>query len=335
MSYPRSPEIDTREEGARLDQRVALHVLQGGAVAKPSPSPPPSVREGGGRFDHLVRTHPCLSAAAHVRYGRVHLPVSPACNIQCRFCKRGFNKWEERPGVTRKVLSPEDAVQTVIRARELCPDLTVVGIAGPGDPLSTPHAIEAFDRVHQAFPDLMMCVSTNGLRLPDYAERLVEVGVKSITVTVNGTEPAIVERVISHVVEGNRLLHGPIAARLLIERQLAGIDAASRAGALVKINVVLIPGVNDLHVGEVARATLAVGAHRINLIPLIPQHELSTSRAPTCAELEKAREDAAEYLEVFRHCQHCRADACGIPGQRSDLAANLYDESFPNTFSHG
>ena len=41
----------------------------------------------------------CFSASAHNKFARIHLPVSPACNIQCRFCKRGFNKWEIRPGV--------------------------------------------------------------------------------------------------------------------------------------------------------------------------------------------------------------------------------------------
>ena len=77
------------------------------------------------------------------------------------------------------------------------------------------------------------------------------------------------------------------------------------------------------------------GAHRINLIPLIPQHELAGLRAPTCRELETAREAAQQHLEVFRHCKHCRADTCGIPGQSQDFGSLLYGQSVETTFSHG
>ena len=64
-------------------------------------------------YDHLIKKHPCFNGSAHSRYGRIHLPVSPACNIQCRFCKRGFNKWENRPGVSRTILAPEDSLSIV------------------------------------------------------------------------------------------------------------------------------------------------------------------------------------------------------------------------------
>ena len=47
-----------------------------------------------------------------------------------------------------------------------------------------------------------------------------------------------------------------------------------------------------------------------------------------------AREAAEQYLPVFRHCKHCRADACGIPGSGVDLADKLYGQS-PPVFSHG
>jgi nitrogen fixation protein NifB len=68
------------------------------------------------RFKHISTVHPCFSGAANTANGRIHLPVSPACNIQCRFCKRAFNKTEERPGVTAGLLNPEDAVELVERA---------------------------------------------------------------------------------------------------------------------------------------------------------------------------------------------------------------------------
>lgn len=106
-------------------------------------------------------------------------------------------------------------------------------------------------------------------------------------------------------------------------------------GALIKINIVLIPGVNDQHVGEIAKTVQELGAAIINLIPLIPQHEMADIPAPECRELNEARAAAEAYLPVFRHCQHCRADACGIPGQQ-DLSNLLYAyRDLEQTFSHG
>ena len=32
--------------------------------------------------------HPCFSKDAHKKYGRIHLPVAPRCNMQCNFCNR-------------------------------------------------------------------------------------------------------------------------------------------------------------------------------------------------------------------------------------------------------
>jgi nitrogen fixation protein NifB len=98
--------------------------------------------------------------------------------------------------------------------------------------------------------------------------------------------------------------------------------------------MVLIPGVNDHHVEAVARTTAQAGATLMNLIPLIPQFEMEALAPPTCDQLQAAREAAEKHLQVFRHCKHCRADACGIPGSGVDLADKLYDRKM-ETFSHG
>jgi len=285
-------------------------------------------------FEHLVKRHPCLSPAGHGKFGRIHLPVSPACNIQCRFCRRCFNKFEERPGVSRGILAPAQALETVGRALTLCPQITVVGIAGPGDTLATDHALETFRLVHEKYPDLIKCLSTNGLELVSKAEGIIEAGVRTTTVTVNAVDPEILERICAGIVVQGKSITGLEAARTLIFAQLAGIAKIVKLGSLVKINMVLIPGVNDHHVEEVARTTARAGATLMNLIPLIPQFEMENLAPPTCNQLQTAREAAEKHLQVFRHCKHCRADACGIPGSGVDLADKLYDRKM-ETFSHG
>ncbi len=287
------------------------------------------------RFAHLARRHPCLGEA-HANSGRVHLPVSPSCDIRCRFCARAFNDAEDRPGVTNGLVTPEDAPDFVAKALALCPAIAVAGIAGPGDALATGHALEAFRRIRARFPDLILCMSTNGLLLPERAAEIADAGVSTLTVTVNGVRPGIVARIVAWVRDAGRTLRGTEGAQMLIGRQLEGIRAASAAGTLVKVNMVLIPGWNDGNVGDTAAAVRDAGASLFNLIPLIPQGELAGFAPPDCAELSRAREEAERSLPVFRHCTHCRADACGIPGV-SEHSAELYGRQAAGsrTFSHG
>ena len=288
------------------------------------------------RFEKISNMHPCFGAKANTTRGRVHLPVSPACNIQCRFCKRCFNKSEQRPGVSSRLLTPEQAADLFDKALAICPEITVAGIAGPGDTLATPHALETFRLIHKRHPGIINCLSTNGLLLDRFAHELIDAGVRTITVTVNAVDAGVLSRICSQIVLDGKLYIELKAAELLIEAQKRGIRKAAELGAVVKINVVLIPGVNDFHISEIARTTSELGAALINIIPLIPQHEFAGHEAPTCTQLNAAREAAEEFLPVFRHCRHCRADACGIPG-RSDLSSLLYEGSRPieETFSHG
>jgi nitrogen fixation protein NifB len=272
----------------------------------------------------VLDDHPCFSEKAHNRKGRLHLPVSPACNIQCRFCTRAQNTTEDRPGVAGGLLSPNEAAQTVKRALALCPDITVVGIAGPGDTLATPHALQAFEQVHAAYPELINCLSTNGLELPGKAQALYEAGVRTVTVTVNAVDREILGKIVSWVKGG----------RDLIAAQLQGIRECAQFGLVVKVNTVLIPGVNDAHIADIAKAVAEAGAVRQNIIPLIPQREFADTPTPDCVQIELARLEAGKYIEQFRHCQHCRADACGIPGL-SDFSKDLYQDRALETFSHG
>jgi nitrogen fixation protein NifB len=265
----------------------------------------------------------------------MHLPVSPNCNIQCRFCHRQFDDRQNRPGVSRRLLRPEECLDKVIRGRELCPEITVVGIAGPGDPLASDHALTAFRQIHGRFPELIKCMSTNGLMLARRAEEVVEAGVQTVTVTVNGVDPGIVQAICTSVHWEGQFYTGRAAAEILLAQQMLGIRSMRARGVLVKINSVLIPGVNAHHMGAIARSVAQVGATLINIIPLIPQHALAHCPAPSCEQLAGARAEAERYLPVFRHCRQCRADACGILGGDQELSRLLYEEPQAATFSHG
>ncbi len=151
--------------------------------------------------------HPCFGGD-HSKAGRIHLPVAPGCNIKCGFCERRFDcANESRPGVTSRVLTPEQAVERVRLVkrhmeRQGGASLKVVGIAGPGDPLANPKTFETFDRVREAFPEMTLCLSTNGLLLPESLERILEYDVHSLTVTVNALTPETGARVYEWIKAG-------------------------------------------------------------------------------------------------------------------------------------
>lgn len=287
-------------------------------------------------YEELTTKHPCFALGKKGSTGRIHLPISPTCNIECKFCDRKINDHEKRPGVARAVIKPEEAVDVVKRSLELCPDITVAGIAGPGDTLASDYALEAFRLIGESFPAIIKCMSTNGLLLAEKAEEVIETGIDSLTVTVNAVDPEIEAKLNGGILYHGVHYEGVEAAKILIKNQLEGIRLVSQAGITIKVNTVFVPGINDDHIEEIAKTVSEAGASIYNIIPLIPQNELSECRAPSCAEIDAARQKCEKYIDVFRHCQRCRADAIGIPGGK-DFGDQIYLKrvATKDTFSHG
>lgn len=278
--------------------------------------------------------HPCFGAKQNK--GRIHLPVCAGCNIECNFCDRSFNSTENRPGVTAAIIKPEDALKLIEKAIGLCPDISVVGIAGPGDTLASDKAFDTFYLVNQYFPQLIKCMSTNGLMLNERANEVIEARINTLTVTVNAVDPKLQSKIISGIHYHGKRLEGEEAAAILIENQLEGIKKVTAAGITVKVNTVLINEINKEHIKEIAKVVSSCGAELYNIIPLIPRYKLQKNAVPGCHDVENARRNASEYIEVFRHCQRCRADAVGIPG-RTEFRDQIYVNapSIEDTFSHG
>ncbi|MCR5141846.1 MAG: radical SAM protein [Ruminococcus sp.] len=289
-------------------------------------------------YEELTTKHPCFAKGEKNGAGRIHLPISPSCNIECRFCERSFNSYEVRPGVSRTVIKPEEAIDAIRRALDVCPEIHVAGIAGPGDTLASPYALETFRLIKNEFPDLVKCMSTNGLLLAEKAQEIIDVGVDSLTVTVNAVDPEIEAQLNDGIVWHGKHYTGVEAAKILIEQQLKGIRLIAGSGITLKVNTVFVPEINGEHIETVARTVAEAGADIYNIIPLIPNHKLKDCREPDCMELERAILRASKYIDVFRHCQRCRADAVGIPGGE-DFGDRIYIDlkrlSRKDTFSHG
>jgi nitrogen fixation protein NifB len=269
--------------------------------------------------------HPCFSASAHVRYGRLHLPVAPGCNIQCEYCDRKFDcANESRPGVTSRVMTARDAIDYALEYLDMHPETSVVGIAGPGEPLANEATFETLEGLRNhaevrkkqplasaspaACPsrDPILCVSTNGLELPERLDDLVCLGVTALTVTIN-TVDAMTAQGLYRNVDVETLLHN----------QQEGAQRAVNAGLSVKINTVVVPGINDSQecIEEVARFARRIGARVMNINGVIPAGSLSNVKPPDRMTVNRLRDVAERHIAQFRCCSQCRADAAGIPGR--------------------
>lgn len=278
-------------------------------------------------FAHVTQAHPCFNEKIHDKVGRIHIPIAPKCNIQCGFCSRKLNDVENRPGVASCIMSIEQAMNHIRKTTESMP-ISVVGVAGPGDSLCNEDTLKLFSKIKEEFPDLILCMSTNGLLVPEYADKISEVGVKTVTITINAVDVDIGTKIYDDIEYKGKVYHGREGFEILLKNQLKGIEMLSKRGVIVKVNTVLIPGVNDKHVVEIARVVKSKGASIMNVLPLIPMNKFKDIEKPGCGMLSDVREQVEEYLPVFRACTQCRADAFGIPGQKNkDFSLELIPNS--------
>jgi nitrogen fixation protein NifB len=269
-----------------------------------------------------MSNHPCFNAKARHQYGRLHLPVAPKCNIQCNFCNRKYDCVNEsRPGVASKILSPGQALRYVDQYLQSDHRISTIGIAGPGDPLANPvETLETLRLVHEKYPELICCLATNGLNLAPYIGALAELGVTHATLTINAIDPEIGARIYAWVRDGKVIYRGRDGAAFLMKRQLTAIPELKRSGITVKVNAIIIPGVNDDHLPLVAQKVSELGADVMNCIPLLPAEgsNFANFATPSAEATERIRQAAEVFIPQMKHCARCRADAAGLIGAAPD-----------------
>ncbi|MBV8607880.1 MAG: nitrogenase cofactor biosynthesis protein NifB [Singulisphaera sp.] len=282
------------------------------------------------QLDHLpesirrrVFNHPCYSEQAHHHFARMHVAVAPACNIQCNYCNRKYDcANESRPGVVSEVLTPEQAVKKTLAVAAQIPQMTVLGIAGPGDPLANPdRTFATFRMLAEQAPDIKLCVSTNGLALPDVVDELARANIEHVTITINCVDPDVGAKIYPWIYWKKKRIRGREAAEILIERQQQGLEMLVARDILVKVNSVMIPDINDTHLVEVSKVVKSKGAFLHNVMPLISKAEHGTyfgimgQRGPSPAELQALQDACSGDMNMMRHCRQCRADAVGLLGE--------------------
>ena len=157
--------------------------------------------------------------------------------------------------------------------------------------------------------------------MPELVDDLCEHNIDHVTITINGVDPEVGAKIYPWIFWNNRRIKGIRAAEILIAQQQRGLEMLVERGVLVKVNSVMIPGVNDEHLEEVSKVVKAKGAFLHNVMPLIAEVEHGTfygvlgQRGPTHTELQALQEECAGDMNMMRHCRQCRADAVGLLGE--------------------
>jgi nitrogen fixation protein NifB len=225
--------------------------------------------------------------------------------------------------VTSGVLSPHQAMVYLETVFEQKQNISVVGIAGPGDPFANPdETLDTLRRVRATYPEMLICVATNGLHLGPYLDELVDLKLSHVTVTVNALDPEIGAQIYSWVRYGKRVLKAPKGAEILLQNQLAAIQGLKARGITVKINTIIIPGINDDHIETVAQEMAKLRVDILNCVPYYPSKgsAFENLAEPSDELVTAIRNKAGRYVKQMRHCTRCRADAVGLLGEAPDAA---------------
>jgi MoaA/NifB/PqqE/SkfB family radical SAM enzyme len=240
---------------------------------------------------------------------------------------------ESRPGVASKILSPAEALERYIKLKETMPNLTVVGVAGPGDALANFDKLRDTLRLIREYDSVVtFCIATNGLLLPQYVSELKELSVSHVTVTVNAVDPAIGAKIYKHIHYMGKKYTSVEGASILLANQLAGIKMLCDAGIACKVNCVTLKGVNDFHIFDVTKAVSALGVFMTNIMPHIPVKDSAFEGLERISnkEIIVLREQCSGNIKQMKHCRQCRSDAVGTLGE--DISIELREDAGERTY---
>jgi cyclic pyranopterin phosphate synthase len=179
----------------------------------------------------------------------LRLSVTDRCNLRCTYCMPATGTHKLDHG---DILSYEALLQIATAAVSI--GVRKIRITG-GEPLVRRGIIDFIQRL-SVIPALeRLVLTTNGILLPQMAEQLYTAGVESLNISLDSLNP----ETFATITRGGDL-----------SQVLDGIKAAEAAGFRhIKINVVVMRGVNDNEVEDFAALTIK-NSYRVRFIEYMP-----------------------------------------------------------------
>ena len=91
-------------------------------------------------------------------------------------------------------------------------------------------------------------------------------------------------------------------------------------GLTVKVNTIILPGINEDHIETVAEKMAELNVDILNCVPYYPNAGSAFEKLsePSSEMVNSIRNKAGQYIKQMRHCTRCRADAVGLLGEKPD-----------------
>ncbi len=223
------------------------------------------------------------------------LPSAPLVNNKIRFTD------SEKPG---SAITPAEAVSWIGNLIKAGKEISSVEIIGPGDAMASPLILfYTLDLLRKNYPEIKIGLTSLGLGGADLAADLAKYAIDRITITVDAVDPEIVKKIYAWVRPGKKTLPLAASAPLLVAAQQESVAALAQAGLRVRIQTTVYPGINDLHIEEIAGKMAGAGASSIVILPFImadsgEETNEEVSKSCDSAALAAARQRAAGFLEL-------------------------------------
>ena len=176
------------------------------------------------------------------------------CNFRCLYCMPEGAKLDY---VLNQELLTNQEILTLIKEVFIPLGFTKFRLTG-GEPLLRPGLVDLVRNIAR-FPQTKdIALTTNAFLLADLAQPLYDAGLKRINISLDSLDPKVFDRII-----GNR-------GKSRWQQTWSGIQAAHQVGFdPLKLNVVVIPGVNDTEILDLAALTIERNWH-IRFIEFMP-----------------------------------------------------------------
>lgn len=210
----------------------------------------------------------------------LRLSVTDRCDMRCRYCMpaEGVDKLKHSD-----VLSYEELLLLARAAVGI--GIEKIRVTG-GEPLVRKGVVEFLGRLAELPGLKQLVLTTNGQLLAGMADDLKRVGVQRLNVSLDSLSPELFTQITRN---GD------------LRRVLAGLDAAERVGLPIKLNMVVMRGVNDHEISDFAALTLEknYSVRFIEYMPAIQDQDWQSLVVPGAEILQTLAEKYA-FTPVIR-----------------------------------
>lgn len=227
------------------------------------------------------------------------------CNFRCQYC---MPEGAELDYILKQQLLTNEELLTLLQEVFIPLGFTSFRLTG-GEPLLRPRVVQLVKAIASLPQTQDISMTTNGFLLAPMAQNLYDAGLRRINISLDSLDPDTFEQII-----GN---HG----RGRWQQVWEGIQAAYRVGFdPLKLNVVVIPGVNDHEVLDLAALTIDKQWHVrfIEFMPIGNSHLFGDRGWVSSADLRQSIRERWGLTES-QVCGKGPADVFQIPGAKGTL----------------